>query len=831
MKNKKEKKEQGQLTIFMGISLMLIITMLAFVINVGLFVKAKINLQNAVDSAAWAGASVQARHLTNIAYANWEMRNVFKRWMFKYYVVGQTSLKKDVVGNHMSFKLHPFNFQGATQQQGAGGVKNDEADVPTVCIDFTGNHIVCNIFTIPGLPRFGAHGSPTIDTHYNASLNVLVKNKAADCASRSGLNFMSASEWAYGTGNGGLYGTNTPSIATSTVGAWPRAMELALRIRNLESFVNQPPYGTVCLSGNGCTSISEIESKEPKFPPYNERTIKAFYSGMKNLGGGDSDDILTFKRSFKLTELSVTPFDSAGTLSGYLIPESNSYRSKYYLDLQAMPVNYVTFFTAFVIDESHLDGQDNVKVEASCQGTKMGIPVPGYMMGFVKNPAILTYYAVKGEADFVGLFYPFKKKGGITLTAYAAAKPYGGRIGPKLFNVEGNALKARADQESKSAHYVTSLQGSGGYEPGKPIPTGGSGFWANSTSDILGGTPSSGGGSPKFVVPNLIFEYGNTGAQATGTYVHSTGNIQNIGLYNPVQWGSFSNKLGATGGAGVTGTNITQGLDSVTAPTLYDAMNYLIPTKNDDPLGEASGPVNSTSAVTLNSDSDNYQMYAPLYGEYTLFPKLEDMTKVINDILEANKGAIDNFMKELANVAEAIRKIPNTKGDLYDEAAGTIYLAPDPSCTSLAGKFNALFNGGCGLAGLSERYTTYWFSKKGANSGFSDYYNARYFSNQYSNKTLMTAFMPGTREGASGDGIMSHPFGMAGSNPVSMRRNFYSTKFVALDRLTYNGAHKYENGRLFMERGDQATSQDINASVINTIAPTELKEFGDDLKF
>ena len=63
--------QSGQISIFLGISLLLVITLLAFIVNIGLFVRAKINLQNAVDAAAFAGASVQARQLTNIAYLNW----------------------------------------------------------------------------------------------------------------------------------------------------------------------------------------------------------------------------------------------------------------------------------------------------------------------------------------------------------------------------------------------------------------------------------------------------------------------------------------------------------------------------------------------------------------------------------------------------------------------------------------------------------------------------------------------------------------------------------------------------------------------------------------
>ena len=37
-----------------------------------------------------------------------------------------------------------------------------------------------------------------------------------------------------------------------------------------------------------------------------------------------------------------------------------------------------------------------VASEAQCDATKVGLPVPGYPIGFAKNPDYLTYYAVEG---------------------------------------------------------------------------------------------------------------------------------------------------------------------------------------------------------------------------------------------------------------------------------------------------------------------------------------------------------------------------------------------------------------------------------------------------
>ncbi len=68
-----------------------------------------------------------------------------------------------------------------------------------------------------------------------------------------------------------------------------------------------------------------------------------------------------------------------------------------------MPVNYATFYTML----APVSTTDGIAVKglqadsnAECVATKVGMPVPGFPLGFVKNPDVLTYYAVKGEATF-----------------------------------------------------------------------------------------------------------------------------------------------------------------------------------------------------------------------------------------------------------------------------------------------------------------------------------------------------------------------------------------------------------------------------------------------
>ena len=73
----------------MALFIFTMIIMFAFTTNVGMLVHAKINLQNAADAAAYAGAAVQARQLTAASYLNWEMRRALKEFLFYYDVRSQ----------------------------------------------------------------------------------------------------------------------------------------------------------------------------------------------------------------------------------------------------------------------------------------------------------------------------------------------------------------------------------------------------------------------------------------------------------------------------------------------------------------------------------------------------------------------------------------------------------------------------------------------------------------------------------------------------------------------------------------------------------------------
>ncbi len=848
--SKKDFREAGQVSLFLGIVVVVVISFLAFIINVGLFVKAKINLQNAVDAAAFAGASVQARQLTNVAYLNWELRNTFKEWMFKYYVLGQKGIeqteRENIAGHRynngsMNFRLQSFYRSG---EAGFTGKNFDRFNVPSICIHYGSPHNICGIVSVPGLPRFKTVGLPGISRHHEQFLDTLVKSKAEDCSARSQVNMGTAMLWAYGTGFDSLP-PNSPQIAAERPGAWVQALELGVRIRNLEALINTPPVeNPICHSptaGAACTTVQDIETRITDLPHY-ERSVKAFNSAFRNLGGGVNKEngasTDPFFSTFRLTELAPNPY-SADSLSpsGFLIPPDSPYLEKPYLDLQIYPINYINFFTMFTSQNASLDG---TRTQADCGAIKAALPVPGYILGFTKNPEVLTYYAVKGEAEFVGLFFPFSKTSGINLKAYAAAKPMGGRIGPKLFKIEGSSIFPREEAERKlTSNYASALDVLGIIEPsikgGFPIPTVDD-FWANiSTNTTIGGIPGS-GDQVFFTVPNLLYDFENVTElkapqwkiqrveeKTNYTQAYESFVSEKAGLYNQKQFALFEANQDISAGPVMNNQQVLQSIFNVRRPTRYEALNYLIPVIAED--GDNPAGVDH-NFYFYHSEADphpltktkSYNVFGPLFGPNTLYPEVASITNAISDYINANTPAIDKYIAALQNVASGVRDSSpaGESGKLYETAAASINRNRTPdevlrqgglgcSNPSLAETFATFFKGTvevCNISPLQVRIVEYFNELSRSNPIFQNYFTSSYETRdrnaapkrnlETDPRYLMTGFVPGRRQGASPEGEVQRPFG--GGATLFSKRNFYSTKFFAMQKIVANAAGKARAG-------------------------------------
>ena len=890
------RNEKGQISIFFSASLVVFVSIIAFVINVGLFVKAKINLQNATDAAAWSGAAVQSRQLTKIAYLNWEMRNIYKEWMYKYYVIGSLNTpgvedtSKTVTcdgGSCSDFRLAP------DENAITGSVTKDDYNFPAVCIHIAGSKTnICKRFAVPGLPEFGGYNIPGTEEASRAFIDGLIGSKVDDCVTRSQLNMLVASTWAYNVlpvdGASNTLAGRGPAIMNDRQGAWPRAVELAMRIRNLEKIMNRPTVDkAVCIGGIGnCDPVDKYAS-EPVMG--NERIVKAFYSGYRNLGNHIDSEM---KDSFALTELPPKKVATGNQYSNsnLLIPEPYE---KQYVDLKLMMVNYATFYAA-LIPRADKGGS------AACSISKVAIPVPGYPMGYYKNPDVVTYYAVKGEADFEGMFNPFADDS-IKLTAYAAAKPMGGRIGPMLFAQSSaeQAIRPRQDAgKLRSVPYISTLdvvgtlnpymQPTGKVEPGQfgpgvplPINLGSLPFWITQADSPVGGLAT--GDEVQFGIPNLVYDF--LGDMNPNSYTSngeqlfkiepkkSDASVKPIGLYNPDMFAKFRGNLSGV----VTPDMLADQISRVRAPTQYEAANYLIPTPNHINMelgidsfgiipgqGEAANNVNGLKKYTA-------EIYAPLHRgnanhQDVLYASASDVLTNVMNFMRTQKSAMDNYRRSLNQAAIQTWKTGTADASeaaggaavMYKQAAERIsdigltdanindaeYFkeAKPKTCDSLAGQFLYFYYGHGDLfpdivenpgdscpVPLAELLQSYFANPDSTPVNYKMEYNLH--DENFADKTrIYSAYVPGPYNGVGLDGKLIPPSGFPNQQEV-MKRNFYSTKLVTLGSLRSGGGYDEVNTRFSIySEGDISSSQATKDRAQETFAnPLEADAIAPDL--
>lgn len=881
--------EQGQISIFFSASLVVLVSIIAFVINVGLFVKAKINLQNATDASAFAGAAVQARQLSNIAYLNWEMRNVFKEWMFKYYVIGNLNIT-DVMNTPpgangiMSFRMEPdVDVLAAAGSQSAS--VQDPYNFPSVCIHLNGSTTnICRRFAIPGLPEFGSSSLPGAEEASRAFQDILIGTKVNDCIERTNLNMLVALTWAYNiipaSGADPLTGQG-PAIMANRQGAWPRAVELAMRIRNLEKIVNRESTGkSICMSPGATDKINcqeQVDNLSTQGFVGDERFLKAFYSGYRNIGGNYDQDEM--KSSFTLTEIppQVVEASSLGgrnSASYLLSPEY----SKQYLDLKLQLVNYSTFFSAMI-------PRATSKASGACDVSKAAIPVPGYPLGFYKNPQLITYYAVKGEAVFQGMFNPFQDF--IKLTAYAAAKPMGGRIGPMLFYQDqaDKTSRTRTDPlKKRSVPYITSLDvlgtvvrkanntfgplGVNEYWPGVPLPvnSASNAFWVNGEGKAVGGLITQGDGV-QFGIPNLVYDYQKPFDPSTYSpsdvllHIVKTGlgavADKQVGLYSKYQFGKFK---GSALGSNISTATMEEELARIKAPTSYEAANYLIPTpdevnKSFTPKLDSFGVLSQKRGVLSNGVQQySAQLFAPLYDssiQDVHWRSPSEVVTTIRDFMRIQTSGMNKYRNALNIAAKAVFKqqdyvqlaADGSKAN-YEKAASGISDIDfngtddqDPrSCASLNGKFRFFYMGnesgvnpsGCSVT-IEDSLRSY-FAQSSADPNFRPTHYSLDYSWHEDNfagtvqgrKTVFSAYTPGPYTGIGMDGVFNSPI-PGSSLSETMRRNFYSAKFVSLDALINDYNESSSNFLMFSEGDTNSTGLQVQQrGYLNPLQPLQI---------
>lgn len=448
-----------------------------FVINVGMLVNAKIQLQNAADLAAYAGAAVQARQLNTISYLNYEMRRQYKKFLFRYYVFGNMAQKQFPTGDTGNKPTTPYDWS----PDASAGAAAAHFQVPAVCLIFNSNDNYCQVNKLPKIDIPKASSFDLINDALRNSLANLEQLRKDNCSKIALTNMYTLALWLYSgdpdaSPDFGL-GTDPKLKNVQTVveglvkglGLVPREVLLRMRIETLKKYLNEPPKAV-----NAQSVESLLASGDPH---HNERSIQAFKSAFYTLG------------------------DHTFSSDGIVMEELQSPAQ---IELSDNKVKFDTWAIYFDMPTGPSGKPNPDATGADCvphlvpQSMKSEVVV-----GVAKDPKLLTYYAVRLRAKAKLLFNPWGADG-IELKAYAAAQPFGSRIGPDLKS-EAWVRVAKPDDTLVSSLIDFTNNPIIGQVPNLPIGDDGLNMGWN-TTEVLGALmgrsfPASGTGAARQIGP------------------------------------------------------------------------------------------------------------------------------------------------------------------------------------------------------------------------------------------------------------------------------------------------------------------------------------------
>ena len=128
----------GQVAIFIALIFPVLFLFFAMIINVGLLVHHKINLQNSVDLAAYYGASKQAEMMNGIAHVNYQIRQSWKLLSWRYRQLGTAGDYLIHPYDKVTRKISSDDTEGYPQN--LKGTQQEYYEAPAFCVTYVPFH-------------------------------------------------------------------------------------------------------------------------------------------------------------------------------------------------------------------------------------------------------------------------------------------------------------------------------------------------------------------------------------------------------------------------------------------------------------------------------------------------------------------------------------------------------------------------------------------------------------------------------------------------------------------------------------------------------------------
>ena len=400
----------------------------ALLINVGLLVHHKINLQQSADMAAYYGAMKQAEMLNTIAHVNFQIRQAWKLLAWRYRVLGTAGMQHSSnPSNQIDFPIDikalgsnstefVYNANSAIKKCPSALGNLGIEDVPFFCIGFVGFRGWLPDSADPGASA--AESFCKVDCNHINNIPTTI-NKVA------------------GVGNASIYGN---SIAGAINTAIDKAND---NIRQRCSDLGSKDLNILATFLKGY--INEVQARSQTI----EMLQANLSSGIDHAVDLDGGLIKTgIKKTFEnnLTEANKT---GEMTMQAFTSNEAECKKFlnpilfqfvQFYLNSCVYTGTGTDTYTKSSIRPTYLYdefGKINTSTDELKMITKDPIPldlqalvnaVQGKMtVGYEKNPWCTLYVAVKSTSKPKIPFLPISQ---IQLSATSVAKPFGGSVGP-----------------------------------------------------------------------------------------------------------------------------------------------------------------------------------------------------------------------------------------------------------------------------------------------------------------------------------------------------------------------------------------------------------------
>jgi hypothetical protein len=400
---------KGQVAIFIALIFPVLFLFFAMIINVGLLVHHKINLQNSVDLAAYYGASKQAEMLNGIGHVNYQIRQSWKLLSWRYRQLGTAGDYLQHPYNKLTLKVVDKDLDGFPQD--LVSPSKDFFDAPAFCVTYVpfhpmpGNESTCKLQSTQATIKLFSP-PPVIAgfTSLNASVAAAAK-KALDsavlrCRFIGPFNYYVLAEFLVGFNRD--QGERKQLINMLSRGL----SESPDNFRELS--------GDLASDGIRATLVNNLTDANKETASKLKMTI---VNGL-GLDGCNATGRAATDPAKWLSEIKISP---AFAFTDSLCSKERGIEPK------AKELGNVIKVSRpeFEDDPSNQALKDPI-VNLSKYIGQMEAPYNS-SVGVEKNPWCMAYVGVKAETT---PNIPFMPLNGVTLKAQSYAKPFGGKIGP-----------------------------------------------------------------------------------------------------------------------------------------------------------------------------------------------------------------------------------------------------------------------------------------------------------------------------------------------------------------------------------------------------------------